>query len=166
MREDVRPIPARLPPKGYTAGMHNRLLATASIRIDAPVAVVWDAIVNPAVIKGYMFGTEVVTDWKEGSPIVWKGVWKDKPYEDKGEILVLVPQNTLQVTHFSPLSGEADVPENYHTLTYEVTREGEGTRVSLTQDNNKDETEVEHSKTMWENMLQGMKRTVEGAAGQ
>ncbi len=142
--------------------MHKHLLATAAVSIHAPVSAVWDALTNPALIKQYMFGTEVVTDWKEGSSITWKGVWKDKPYEDKGEILVFAKENTLQVTHFSPLSGDADLPENYHTLTYEVTKEGDGTRVSLTQDNNKDEKELEHSQKMWESMLQSMKKTVEG----
>jgi hypothetical protein len=28
---------------------------------------------NPEIIKQYMFGTNVISDWKEGSPIVWKG---------------------------------------------------------------------------------------------
>jgi uncharacterized protein YndB with AHSA1/START domain len=53
------------------------LIASSSITIDAPVAQVWDALVNPAAIKQYMFGTNVISDWKKGSAIVWKGEWKD-----------------------------------------------------------------------------------------
>jgi uncharacterized protein YndB with AHSA1/START domain len=52
------------------------LVAKVSIMIDAPIERVWNALVNPNVIKQYMFGTNVVSDWKEGSSIVWKGEWK------------------------------------------------------------------------------------------
>jgi uncharacterized protein YndB with AHSA1/START domain len=136
-------------------------LATASISIHASLSAVWDALTNPAIIKEYMFGTEVVTDWKEGSPIIWKGIWKEKPYEDKGIILKFEPEKLLQVTHFSPLSGVPDVPENYHTLTYTLVAEGENTQLSLTQDNNVTEDAQKHSQQMWEQMLAGLKKTLE-----
>src|SRR5215212_5822869 len=95
------------------------LIAEVSTQINAPVAKVWEALVTPDQIKQYMFGTNVVTDWKEGSPIVWKGEWKGKPYEDKGTILALKKERVLQYSHFSPLSGQPDVAENYHTVTIE-----------------------------------------------
>jgi uncharacterized protein YndB with AHSA1/START domain len=138
------------------------LIARASTTIDAPVATVWDALTNPSLIKQFMFGTETVSDWKEGSPIVWKGVWEGKPYEDKGKILKIEPQKTLQVTHFSPLSGVPDVPENYHTLTYELSSKGEQTEVSLSQDNNATDEEREHSQQMWESLLSSLKKVLEG----
>jgi uncharacterized protein YndB with AHSA1/START domain len=50
--------------------MDNSLVAHASATVEAPVAVVWDALVNPAVIKQYMFGADVTSNWKEGSPTV------------------------------------------------------------------------------------------------
>ena len=141
--------------------MHKGLLATAKTTIQAPLSTVWDALTNPAVIKKYMFGTEVVSDWVVGSPITWKGVWKEKPYEDKGVILQVEPQKLLQYSHFSPLSGEPDTPENYHTLTYTLAQDGGQVAVSLTQDNNADEASREHSQKMWESMLEGMKKVLE-----
>ena len=39
-----------------------------------------------------MFGTDAVSDWKEGSPITWKGEWEGKHYEDRGVILRLEPE--------------------------------------------------------------------------
>ncbi len=54
------------------------LIAKASISINASIAKVWDALTNPEVIKQYMFGTEIISDWKEGSPIIWKGEWQGK----------------------------------------------------------------------------------------
>ena len=102
------------------------LVATAETEIDAPPSSVWRALTDPDVIEQYMFGARVVTDWQPGSSIVWKGEYEGKAYEDKGEVLEVVPERRLKVTHFSPLGGEDDVPENYHTLTYEL----EGSRTA------------------------------------
>jgi uncharacterized protein YndB with AHSA1/START domain len=140
------------------------LIAKASTSIDAPIAKVWDALTNPEVIKQFMFGSEVVSDWKEGSPIVWKGTWEGKPYEDKGVILNIEPLRILRYSHFSPLSGAPDVPENYHTLTYELSEEGDKTLVVLSQDNNSTEEEREHSQEMWEKMLESLKNVLEPSA--
>ena len=141
--------------------MKNTLIAQAHITISAPIAKVWDALVNPEMIKQYMFGTNAVSDWKEGSPIVWKGEWEGKPYEDKGVILQLKPERVLQYSHFSPLSGQADVPANYHTVTIELSPEEKGTILLLSQDNNSTEEDREHSEKMWGMMLTGIKRVLE-----
>ena len=136
-------------------------VATATVEIDAPPARVWTALTDPAEIEKYMFGSHVVTDWKPGSPIVWEGEYEGKRYEDKGEIVEIKPARRLKVTHFSPLSGQEDVPENYHTLTYELEAAGPITRVALSQDNNPTVEAAEHSKANWEKMLSGLKEVVE-----
>jgi uncharacterized protein YndB with AHSA1/START domain len=61
--------------------MDTPLSAKASVHIDAPLAKVWEALVHPDLIKQYLFGTTVVSDWKEGSPITWKGKWQGKASE-------------------------------------------------------------------------------------
>ena len=122
-------------------------VATAEIEIDASPAKVWDALTDPQQIKEYMFGSEVVTDWKP----------------DKGEIVEIEPERRLKMTHFSPLSGEEDRPENYHTLLYELEERGGKTRVSLSQDNNPTKEAAEHSRVNWEKMLAGLKQVVEGS---
>src|SRR3712207_3761127 len=97
--------------------MDENLIAKASVTINASSEKVWDALVNPEAIKQYMFGTNVVSGWREGSPIIWRGEWQGKPYEDKGVILRFKPGRGLQYSHFSPLSGLPDKPESYHTVT-------------------------------------------------
>ncbi len=140
--------------------MSRGLVAKATIDINVPITKVWEALTTPGIIKEYMFGTEVISEWKEGSPIIWKGVWEGKPYEDKGIILNIEPMNALQYSHFSPLSGLPDIPENYHTLTYELSNKEGRTFVSLSQDNNANEKAKEHSQKMWEALLAGMKRVL------
>ncbi len=141
--------------------MDKNLVAKSSITINVPVSKVWDALVNPQIIKQYMFGTEAVSDWKEGSSIVFQGVWEGKKYEDKGKILKIESEKTLQYSHFSPLSGAADVPENYHIVTFELAADGDGTQLFLTQDNNATDQEREHSEKMWETMLGSLKKLLE-----
>jgi uncharacterized protein YndB with AHSA1/START domain len=142
--------------------MNNELIAKQSITLNAPVAKVWDALVNPETIKQYMFGTEVVTDWQEGSPILYKGTWGGKTFEDKGEVIKVEPEKLLVATHWSPLSGTADSPENYHTVRYELTAEGDKTHLTLSQDKNASEEEKKHSEQNWKMMLDGLKKLLEG----
>jgi uncharacterized protein YndB with AHSA1/START domain len=137
-------------------------VATAETDINGSPAQVWAALTDPEQIKEYMFGSQVETDWKPGSPIVWNGEWEGRPYQDKGEVLEVEPERRLKVTHFSPLTGQDDVPENYHTLSYELMANEGGTHVSLSQDNNGSEQEAEHSRSNWEMMLAGLKKHVEG----
>jgi uncharacterized protein YndB with AHSA1/START domain len=94
-------------------------------------------------------------------PIVWKGEWKGKPYEDKGVILNVDPGHTLRYSHWSPLSGQPDTPENRHTVTIELAGEGGRTQVSLAQDNNKTAEEQASSAKNWTTMLEGLKKAVE-----
>lgn len=142
--------------------MKHDLVAKASVTINAPNAKVWDALVNPEAIKEYMFGTDVSSDWHEGSPITWKGEWQGKAYEDKGVIRQLEAERLLQYTHFSPLSGLLDQPENYHTVTIELANKGTKTLVSLAQDNNATEEARTHSEKNWGMMLAGLKTFLEG----
>lgn len=141
--------------------MDKQFVAKASTIVDAPIDEVWDALVNPQKIKEYMFGTTIVSDWEEGSSIVWKGEYEGKKYEDKGKILQFKPEKIIQYTHYSPLSGLEDKPENYHTVTIELSEKTTGVSVSLTQDNNPNEQAREHSKKNWNMMLKGLKQTVE-----
>ena len=68
----------------------------------------------------------------------------------------------LRHTHFSPLGGKPDAPENYHTLTYTLADTGSGTEVTLEQDNNDGPEAAEHAAGNWRTMLDGLKATVEG----
>lgn len=141
---------------------NESLIANASINIDAPKDKVWAALVDPKAIKQYMFGTDLTSDFREGSPITWKGVWQGRAYEDKGTVLQVKPGEVLQYTHFSPLAGLPDKPENYHTVTIRIASAGDGTRVSLSQDNNSTEEDRKHSEDNWKMMLGKLKEYVEG----
>src|SRR5690242_2148932 len=142
--------------------MSRGLYATTSVTIDAPAAKVWDALTSPDKVKQYMHGTEMSTDWKEGSPIRWRGEWQGRAYEDKGEVLEVKPQKLLRYTHWSPMGGSEDRPENYHTVTYKLSGQDGTTLLTLIQDNNPSREEAEKmAANNWAPVLQGLKKTAE-----
>jgi uncharacterized protein YndB with AHSA1/START domain len=118
-------------------------------------------LTDPKIIKEYMFGATVTSDWKQGSQITWKGEMKDKKYEDKGEILEIIPEKKLKYTHFSPLSGLPDRSENYHTVTIALDEEKNKTHVSLSQDKNNSDKEKSESEKNWNAMMELLKKTIE-----
>lgn len=114
--------------------MSNPLIVKSSIVINAPASKVWDALVNPELTKKYMFGCETVSDWKPGSPLLWKGVFNGAELVAvKGHIVSIVPEKFLAYTVFDPNSTIEDVPENYTTVTYELSSESGYTVLDVTQ---------------------------------
>jgi uncharacterized protein YndB with AHSA1/START domain len=136
-------------------------IATSTITISAPAGDVWPALVTPELISEYMFGATVTSDFTVGSRIVYAGEFEGRHYEDHGTILTLQPGELLRTTHFSPLSGKQDIPENYHTLTWSLLEDDGETVVTLDQDNNPTEDAAKHSQSNWDQVLQGLKRVVE-----
>jgi uncharacterized protein YndB with AHSA1/START domain len=133
---------------------------SARVEISASPGQVWHALTDPDLISEYFFGTKVETTWEPGSPITWSGEYDGRSYQDKGEVLEVEPEKRLVVTHFSPMTGQDDVPENYHRVTYKLEDDGDRTRVTLEQDNTPAGSEDEF-RANWETMLGNLKELVE-----
>ncbi len=104
------------------------------ITINAAPAKVWDALVNPEQTKKYMFGCETVSDWKVGSPLLWRGTYEEKEMVFvKGNIIEIKQEKFLFYTVFDPNSAMPDIPENYLTVTYELENLNESTVLTVTQ---------------------------------
>ena len=138
------------------------LIATKSIVINAKAQRVWEALTDPAQIKQYMWGAEAISDWTLGSSLIYRGEWEGKSYEDKGTILEIDPPRRLRTNYYSPLSGKADAPENYAEVTYALTPEAGGTKLTVTQTNVEDEEAKARSETNWGTSLEAMKAMIEG----
>lgn len=134
---------------------------TAQVDVDASPSQVWHALTDPELIAQYFFGTHVETTWEPGSAITWSGEFNGHAYQDRGEILEVVPEQRLVVTHFSPMTGQEDAPENYHRISYRLEADGDVTRLSLEQDNTPVGSE-EDFRSNWQTMLDNLKQVVEG----
>jgi uncharacterized protein YndB with AHSA1/START domain len=136
-------------------------ISRSSIEIAAPAESIWHAITTPELLGRLMFDSRVITTWEVGTPILYQGEWKGTPFEDKGVVVEVDEPRRLRTTHFSPLSGEADSPENYHEIEYLLEPLHDGTRVTLSQDRNRTEEAARHSDEMWSAMLKSLKELVE-----
>ena len=137
--------------------------AHTQISIAAPPDRVWAALTTPELIKQFMFGADVHTDWKVGSPLTYTGEYQGKKYEEKGTIKKIEPNKVLAATHFSSMSGKHDVPENYALVTWQLQPKQDETVLSVDQDNIDSEKGVEQSKQNWTGVLQSIKKIVEAA---
>jgi uncharacterized protein YndB with AHSA1/START domain len=145
----------------------SEITASSSIVIDRPRAQVWTALTDPDLVKQYFMGATVKTDWQVGHPITFTGTWNDKPFEDKGEILSFEPDQEMSYSHWSPLSGAADVPDNYHVVHIALEDSMVGTKVTLEQSNleggatEADRASRDDYEKNWATVLQGLKKVSE-----
>jgi uncharacterized protein YndB with AHSA1/START domain len=134
---------------------------STSITVNAPAAEVWQALTDPAIVKQYFFGTNVKSDWKAGSPIIWEGEWEGKTYQDTGTILDIDPGKFVKYNYWSSMSGTENKPENYADITYSLSEKDGKTVLTVTQDNIKSKESKEHSEQNWQTVFGKMKEMVE-----
>jgi uncharacterized protein YndB with AHSA1/START domain len=137
------------------------LIAKTQTTIHASPGKVWDALTKRELVKKYMMGADVKSDWKVGSSLTYSGVYKDKPFEEKGVIRKIEPGKLLQATHFSTTSGKKDKPENYALITWELNEKDGATVVTVSQVGIANEKGVEGGKANWAAVPTGLKQTVE-----
>jgi len=115
--------------------MNTPLFVTNEIVIDAPAARVWEALTEPEWTKQYMFGCEPITDWKPGSPLLWKGTFNDvEMVAVKGQVVRFEPLRSLIYTVIDPNNPAiADLPENSLTVTCPLNKTAGRTQLAVTQ---------------------------------
>jgi uncharacterized protein YndB with AHSA1/START domain len=145
--------------------MSQELTLKKSVSINASPSKVWEALTNPELIKKYFFGTECISDWKKGSPILYKGTWEGKPYEDRGNILDIEKGKFILYNYWSSFSGTEDKLENYAVIRYELNSNGNSTVVTIIQEGFKTRELLEHSEQNWGFVLDGLKKILESDAG-
>ena len=132
--------------------MKDSLTAVSSIDIRAPRERVWSAVTDPNQVKQYFFGAEFQTTWEVGSPVVIRGEWDGKPFEDHGKVLAFEPLKQVKYI----------IPDSYGTVTYELADSGEGTKLTISQEGSATSEQKEQAEQNWNMILQSVKGMVEG----
>jgi uncharacterized protein YndB with AHSA1/START domain len=104
-------------------------VSTSSIVINAPRDVVWVAVTVPEHVRGWQYGSELITDWIIGHPIRFSAQWQGATLEQWGTVEEFSAPSRLRYSLFAPRPGLEDRPENYFTMTYELTDVDDGTMV-------------------------------------
>jgi uncharacterized protein YndB with AHSA1/START domain len=141
--------------------MSEELRLEDSVTINAPIGKVWEALTTPELIKRWFLGVDTETDWRVGGPIVHRGEYLGKPYEDKGEILEIQPPRLLVHSHWSPGSGLPDLPENYQRVSWELSERSDSTELTVREANLPSEDARENSEKTWRMVLGNLKSLLE-----
>jgi len=132
--------------------------------IEAHPAQVWKMLTDPVKMGELFWGSTVESDFTPGHPIVWKGVWQGKSFEDRGSVQRIEENVLLQVTHWTPSSGP-ETAENHTVLTWRIRAEGTRVCVTLDHENIRTKESRDHNEGMWKQLLGRRKETLEKPAG-
>lgn len=130
--------------------MPDQLVFRSSIRINATASKVWSVLTKPKMMKRFMFGGEAISDWKVGSPLVWRMEGTEKVL--KGIIVAYEPGKRLSYTIIDPSAPYPDIPKNYTTVTFDLTEDHDQTTVSISDG---DFSIVADGKKRYERTVQG-----------
>ena len=147
----------------------KKLIVRNNILINATIAKVWDALVNPEQTKKYMFGCEALSDWTIGSPLLWQAMYEGKETVFvKGIIADIQPNKLLKYTVIDPNAAMPDIPENYLNVTYELSELEGQTNLIVYQDGfenaaegEKRYTDVYNNGEGWNPILTEIKKMLE-----
>ena len=142
--------------------MRDDLVVSKSIMINTEPSKVWKALTIPDIIKEYLYGTETLTDWKNGSEIIFQGEYNGTKYRDHGIIINNIPNQLLSYSYWSGFSGLEDKPENYSTVTYNLIEKADNmTELTWTQKGFSSEENRNHSESGMDAFLGQTKEIVE-----
>ncbi|WP_448697679.1 SRPBCC domain-containing protein [Mucilaginibacter sp. AW1-3] len=130
------------------------------ITLNAKPEVVWDALTNPDKTEKYFFNCRVLSDWKAGGPIIFKGkMFWVIPIEMKGEIVKITPNKLLKYTLKNGKGKDATTS----TVTDELTYADGKTTLSITDDVGSGEgadKRYHRSVKGWHKILTGLKHFI------
>ena len=111
------------------------MIIKEEVLFKANLEQVWDLLLNPEMTKQYMFGCAVLSDWKIGSPVYWKGKTEDgdEVVYVKGKVIAFEEGKLATSTTFDPNSGMEDIPANHVNLTYQLEEHPEGSLLTIIQ---------------------------------
>ena len=133
----------------------------SKLKINAPAYKVWEALVNPEIIKKWQYGSDLITDWKEGSSIRFKSEWEGQIFEQWGTVLEIEQNKKLKYNLFAPRPDLEDKPENYFEMEYKLTKKGDTTLLEIIQEDNRPGAKQEKIQGEENPVLKNLKEIIE-----
>lgn len=133
------------------------------IHINASKEKVWHTITNPAMVKLWQYGSDLITTWQVGSSIRFSTEWQGKLFEQWGQVLELVPNQLVKYSLFAPRPDLEDKPENYFIMHYVLTGENGITTLTIIQEDNRPNAAQEAPQGEENPVLQLLKQIAETA---
>jgi uncharacterized protein YndB with AHSA1/START domain len=110
------------------------LILKQSVEINAPASKVWEVLISAPMTRQWIgsFGIEgeIVSDWKLGDPVQWKG--QDGTVFVEGNVTAVDPEKLLRFTVFDTRSERPPVTDK-DGITYELSSQNGKTTLTVKQ---------------------------------
>jgi uncharacterized protein YndB with AHSA1/START domain len=137
----------------------NAPMHVYEIYIRATPERIWQALTDSELVKQYYFGSVIESDFKPGSPIVYRQ-GEGGRVDIEGEVIEAEPPRRL--VHTFAGRWDADVNDPPTRVAWEITPMGESCRLSVTHDGFTEENATfAQTKGGWPMILSGLKTLVE-----
>jgi uncharacterized protein YndB with AHSA1/START domain len=133
----------------------------STIQLNATIEKVWDALTNPVLVKQWQFGSDLITDWKEGSEIKFITEWEGQIFKQWGHVLNVKINECIVYDLFAPRPDLEDKLENYFVMKYFLTTENDKINLQIIQEDNRPNARQEDPQGEENPMLQMLKNLVE-----
>lgn len=136
-------------------------ITDSNVTILAPAHKVWLALTVPELVKKWQYGSDLLTTWKPGSPIVFRNEWNGQVFEQKGTVLEFTPTSRVKYSLFFPRPDLEDIPENHFFMTYELIESAGVTSLLFRQEDPRPATEATGGGEDGPDVLSDLKKLVE-----
>ncbi len=128
----------------------------------APRELVFDALTNSDAIVRFFPLSEVVSDWRVGGEVLYRGEVDGNYFTDFGIIEKLTRPHEYQYRYWSDNHGTERLDENYSTIHYRLLREKDGTVLKPEQRNLPSKALFDiMNELVWDSLLESLRAYVE-----
>ena len=145
----------------YSVIKSNMAKNLSTLTLHTTVQKVWDALINPELVKQWQYGSNLVTDWKVGSSIRFSTPWEGKTFEQWGIVLEMIPHKKISYSLFAPAPGREDKPENYFIMNFSLTEVNGNVKLEIIQEDNRPGAKQEAVQGEENPVLKGLKALIE-----
>jgi uncharacterized protein YndB with AHSA1/START domain len=108
--------------------------SNSTVKILAPAEKVWLALTRPDLVKQWQYGSDLLTTWEVGKPIVFRNEWNGQVFEQKGTVMEFSPPSRVKYSLFVPRPDLRDIPEHHFFMIYELSESDGTTSLSVRQE--------------------------------
>ena len=132
------------------------------ITINATPEIIFDALTTSDEIIKFFPLNEVISTWKKGEPVNYKGEVNGQEFTDYGVITELSRPNKYTYTYWSDNHGTERTPENHLDISYSLSPVNNMTCLNVVQSNIKSEEMFNIMDTVvWDMLLKSLKQHIE-----
>lgn len=134
-------------------------VARASITIASARQTVWTALVAPDSLSRFTPAIDVHADWRPDGALSWKAPLEGRTYEVDGTVLRVDAPRLLEYEYANPIIHAR------HRVTIELSDDGSGTRVAVSEDGHRRDVDLLHGVGAWRLVLANLKYQLESNSG-